>query len=80
MTLDEAIITMDVHISGRSQRIERAWNVIHAALVDGQKPTTNSAMDAIPALVSRFVDEHMFGMREREALQYFGRWSQEQHQ
>lgn len=41
MTLDEAIITMDVHISGRSQRIERAWNVIHAALVEGQKPTTN---------------------------------------
>jgi hypothetical protein len=42
---------MDVHISGRSQRIERAWNVIHAALVEGQKPTTNTGGEEIAEML-----------------------------
>lgn len=41
--LSMAIIAMEVHVSSTNDRLKQAWEVIHAELVESQKPTTNKA-------------------------------------
>jgi len=40
--LSQSIITLDVHLSDKEDRLRHAWDIVHAKLVEGQKPTTNT--------------------------------------
>ena len=38
--LSQSIITLDVHFSDKEERLCHAWDIVHAKLVEGQKPIT----------------------------------------
>jgi hypothetical protein len=40
--LSMAIVLMEAHFACINERLCQAWDTIHAELVEGQKPTTNS--------------------------------------
>jgi hypothetical protein len=55
MDLRQAITTIDVHLSDKSDHLRHAWDVVHAVVLEVLKPSHNSARDAITPLVVRAV-------------------------
>ena len=49
MDLRQAITTLDVHLSDKSDHLRHAWDVVHAVVLEVLKPSYNSVRDAICA-------------------------------
>lgn len=54
--LSMAIVAMDAHVACTNDRLKQAWEVIHAELVDGQKPTTNIGSTKLLGFVTYALD------------------------
>ena len=46
--LSQSIITLDVYFADKEDRLRHAWEIVHAKLVEGQKPTTNKRYTQCP--------------------------------
>ena len=56
--LSMAIVAMEAHVACTNERLRQAWDVIHAVLVEGQKPTTNTARDETVRSCTSCGNEH----------------------
>jgi len=75
--LSMAIVAMEVHVACTNDRLKQAWDVIHAELVEGQKPTTNTG--SLQLLLSEFIKQcPSLDGSERILLSDFVSWTQQQ--
>ena len=70
MDLRQAITTLDVHLSDKSDHLRHAWDVVHAVVLEVLKPSYNSVRDAIALNTLRNKFEEIYRVHGQGGASY----------